>query len=87
MRSSVNDSDGGTGSAQLLQQELLLRSATVQGQGGFQESVPAINNLAFAPSWKEASNLVDVKGLGQPNEFSGKDGKWQQRSKKHIIIL
>ena len=33
-----------------------------------------INNLATAEGEKDTPSLIDMKGLGRPKEFSGKEG-------------
>ena len=42
----------------------------------------AINNLATAPVRKDTPGLIDVKGLGRPKEFTGREEDFQQWSKK-----
>ena len=42
----------------------------------------AIHNLATAQVRKDTPSLIDVKSLGRPKEFSGKEGDFQQWSKK-----
>ena len=42
----------------------------------------AINSLANAQAQKDTPNVIDVKGLGRPTEFSGKEEDFQQWSKK-----
>ena len=49
-------------------------------QSGLADAVQAINNLVTAQVRKV--NLIDVKGLGRPKEFSGKEEDFQQWSKK-----
>ena len=59
-----------------LQQELFTLRAQVAAESGLAVEVWAINHFAMTPS------LVDVKGLGRPKEFCGKEEDVQQRSKK-----
>ena len=43
---------------------------------GLADAVRAVNNLATAQVRKDTPSLIDVKGLGRPKEFSGReDGK------------
>ena len=42
----------------------------------------AVNNLATAQVRKETASLIDVKGLGRPKEFTGREEDFQQWSKK-----
>ena len=42
----------------------------------------AINNLATAQVRKDTPSLIDVKGLGRPKEFSGREEDFHQWSKK-----
>ena len=65
-----------------LQQEVLSMRAQVTAQSGLSEAVRAINNLATAQVRKETPSLVDVKGLGRPKEFTGREEDLQQWSKK-----
>ena len=65
-----------------LQQELFTLRAQVAAESGLAEAVRAINNLATAQVRKETPSLIDVKGLGRPKEFSGKEEDFQQWSKK-----
>ena len=65
-----------------LQQEVLNLRAHMTAQSGLSEAVRAINNLATAQVRKESQSLVDVKGLGRPKEFTGREEDFQQWSKK-----
>ena len=56
-----------------LQQELLTLRAQVAAEFGRAGAVRAINNLAAAQVRKDTPSLIDVKGLGRPNEFSGRE--------------
>ena len=60
-----------------LQQEVITLKAQVADQSGLADAVRAINNLATAQVRKDT--LSDVKGLGRPKEFSGKEEDFQQR--------
>ena len=59
-------------------QEILTLKAQVADQSGLAGAVRALNNLATAQGKKDTSSLIDVKGLGRPKEFSGKDEDFQQ---------
>ena len=65
-----------------LQQELFTLRAQVAAESGLSDAVRAINNLATAQVRKDTSSLIDVKGLGRPKEFSGREQDFQQWSKK-----
>ena len=65
-----------------LQQEVFNLRAKVAAESGLADAVRAINNLATAQVRKETPSLIDVKGLGCPKEFSGKEEDFQQWSKK-----
>ena len=56
-----------------LQQELFTLSARVAAESGLADAVRATNNLATAQVRKDTPRLIDVKGLGRPMEFSGKE--------------
>ena len=56
--------------------------AQVAAESGFADAVRAINNLATAQVRKDTPSLIDVKGLGRPKEFSGKEEDFQRWSKK-----
>ena len=64
------------------QQELFTLRAQVAAESGLADEVRAINNLAQAYVWKDTPSLIDVKSLGRPTEFSGKEKDFQQWSKK-----
>ena len=51
-------------------------------ESGLADAVRAINNLATAQVRKDTPSLIDVKGLGCPKEFSGREEHFQQWSKK-----
>ena len=61
-----------------LQREVLNLRAEVTAHSGFSEAVRAINNLATAQVRKETLSLIDVKGLGRPKEFTGREEDFQQ---------
>ena len=65
-----------------LQQELLNLRAQVTAESGLADAVRATNNLATAQVRKDTPSLIDVKGLGRPKEFTGREEDLQQRSKK-----
>ena len=47
----------------------------------------AINNLATAQVRKDTPSLIDVKGLGRPKEFTGREEDFQQWSKKTEVFF
>ena len=51
-------------------------------ESGLAGAVRAINNLATAQVRKDTPSLIDVKGLGRPKEFTGREEDFQQWSKK-----
>ena len=65
-----------------LQQELFTLRAQVAADSGHADAVRAINNLAAAQVRKDTPNLIDVKGLSRPKEFTGREEDFQQWSKK-----
>ena len=65
-----------------LQQELFTLRARVAAESGLADAVRAINNFATAQVRKDASSLIDVKGLGRPKEFTGREEDFQRWSKK-----
>ena len=65
-----------------LQQELFTLRAQVAGESGLADAVRAINHLATAQVRKNTPSLIDVKGLGCPKEFNGREEDFQQWSKK-----
>ena len=65
-----------------LQQELFTLKAQVAAESGLACAVRAINNLATAQVRKDTPTLIDVKGLGRPKAFSGREEDFQQWSKK-----
>ena len=64
-----------------LQQELFSLRAQVASRVQI-AAAQAINDLATAQVRKDTPSLIDVKGLGRPKEFSGKEEDFQQWSKK-----
>ena len=65
-----------------LQQELFTLRAQVVAESGLAGAVRAINNLATALARKDTPSLIDVKGLGRPREFYGKEEDFELWSKK-----
>ena len=65
-----------------LQQEFFTLRAHVAAEYGLADAVRATNNLATAQVRKDAPSLIDVKGLGRPKEFTGREEDFQQWSKK-----
>ena len=51
-------------------------------ESGLADAVRAINNLATTQVRKDTPSLTDVKGLGRPKEFTGREEDFQQWSKK-----
>ena len=51
-------------------------------ESGLVDAVRAINNLATAQVRKHTPSLIDVKGLGRPKEYTGREEDFQQWSKK-----
>ena len=70
-----------------LQQELFPLRAQHAAESGLADAVRAINSLATAQVRKDAPSLIDVKGLGHPKEFSGREEDFQQWSKKTEAFL
>ena len=64
------------------QQELFTLRAQVAAESGLADAVRAINNLATAQVRKDTPSLINVKDLGRPKEFSGREEDFQQWSKK-----
>ena len=65
-----------------LQQEQFTLRAQVAAESGLADAVRAIHNLATAQVRKDTPNLIDVKGLGRPKEFNGREEDFQQWLKK-----
>ena len=65
-----------------LQQELSTLRAQVAAESGLADAVRAIDNLATAQVLKDTPILIDVKGVGRPKEFTGREEDFQQWSKK-----
>ena len=65
-----------------LQQEMFALRAQVAAESGLADAVRPINYLTTAQVRKDTPSLIDVKGLGRPKEFSGKEKDFQQWSKK-----
>ena len=51
--------------------------AQVAAECGLADAVRAINNLATAQVRKDTPSLIDVKGLGRPKEFAGREEDFQ----------
>ena len=51
-----------------LRRKLITLKAQAADQTGLAEAVRAINDLATAQVRKDAPSLIDVKGLGRPEE-------------------
>ena len=62
--------------------DLFALRAQVASQVQIAAAAQAINNLATAQVGKDAPTLIDVKSLGRPKEFSGKEEDFQQWSNK-----
>ena len=63
-----------------LQQELFTLRTQVAAESGLADAVRAINNLATAQIRKDTSSLIDVKGLGRPKDFTGREEDSQQKT-------
>ena len=70
------------------QQELFTLRAQVAAESGLADAVRAINNLATAQVRRDTPSLVDVKGLGRPKEFTGREEDFQQcrRRRRHSSL-
>ena len=64
-----------------LQQELFALRAQVTAESVL-DAVRAISNTETAQVRKDTPSLIDVKGLGRPKEFTGREEDFQQWSKK-----
>ena len=65
-----------------LQQEVFTLRAQVAAESGLAGAVRAINNLATAQVRKDTPSLINMKGLGRPEELFGREEDFQQWSKK-----
>ena len=65
-----------------LQQEVFNLRPQAAAESGLADAVRAINNLATAQVQKDTPSLIDVKGLGRPKEFNGREEDFQHWSKK-----
>ena len=65
-----------------LPQELFTLRAHVAAESGLADAVRGINNLVTPQVREESPSLIDVKGLGRPKEFTGREEDFQQWSKK-----
>ena len=81
LRRSDVDEDGASCDAASSQSCSRLRPE-VAAESGLAEAMRAINNLATAQVRKDTPSLIDVKGLGRPKEFTGRQEDFQQWSKK-----
>ena len=66
-----------------------LQKAQVAGQSGLAGAVRAIRNLATARGMKGIPSLIDVKGLGRPKEFSGKEEDFnggRRRRRRSLLV-
>ena len=70
-----------------LQQELFILRAQVAAKSGLADAVRAINILATAQVRKDTPSLIDVKGLGNPKEFTGREENFQQRRRRHSLLV
>ena len=62
-------------------------SSQVAAESGLADAVRAINNLATAQVRKDTPSLIDVRGLGRPKEFSGREEDFQQWSTKTEVFF
>ena len=58
----------------------------MEAESGLADAVRAIKNLATAQVRKDTPSLIDVKGLGCPKAFTGREEDLQQWSKKTEVI-
>ena len=70
-----------------LRQEVFTFKAQVADQSGLQEAVRTINNLATAQGKKGNPSLIDVKCLGCPKEFFGREEDFHQWSKMTVAFF
>ena len=56
-----------------LPQELFTLRAQVAAESGLADAVRGINNLVTPQVREESPSLIDVKGLGRPKEFTGRE--------------
>ena len=70
-----------------LQQKVFNLRAQVAVESGHADAVRAINNLATAQVRKDTPRLIDVKGLGRPKEFTGREEDFQQLIKESEMML
>ena len=61
-----------------LQQEVSNLRAQVAAESGHGDAVRAINKHATAQVRRDTPSLIDVKGLGRPREFTGREEDFQQ---------
>ena len=62
--------------------------AQVADQFGLTDAVRVNNNLATAQGKKDTPGLIDVKGLGRPKEFTGREGisNSGRRRRRHSML-
>ena len=65
-----------------LQQEPFTLRSQVAAESGLADAVRAINNLATAQVRKDTPSLIDVIGLGRPEEFTEREEDFQKWAKK-----
>ena len=72
-----------------LQQEVFTLRAQVAAESGPADAMRAINNLATALVRKDTPSLFDVKGLGRPKVFTGReeDSNSGQRRRRHSSLV
>ena len=71
------------------QQEVFTLRAQVAAESGLAHAVRAINNLATAQVRKDTPSLIDVKGLGRPKEFTGREEdfqQWRRRRRRSSLV-
>ena len=47
----------------------------------------AISNLATAQVRKDTPSLIDLKGLGSPKEFAGREDNSGRRRRRHFLLV
>ena len=65
-----------------LQQEVFTLRSEIAAESGLADAVRPINNLPTAQVRKDTPSVIDVKGLGRPKEFSGREEDFQEWTKK-----
>ena len=69
-----------------LQQKVFTLKAQGADQSGLADAVRAINNLATGQVRKDTPSLIDVKGLGRPKEFSGREDSGRRRRRHSSVV-